>query len=94
MWTDVPVRRGAQRNSVWIGTAVGEEAEGRQGMDCEVGRRDASPFLRLYARRPAARKCRSADDTGYRGLPSDRPQVGKGSEVHRNAGGRRCGGAS
>ncbi len=56
---------------------MGEEEDGRQGMACEVGRRDAQTFGRLYARLPDARKYRRDGYSVYRGLPSDRHPVGK-----------------
>ena len=47
MWTYVGVRRGENRRSAWIWTAVVEEWDGSRRADFEVGRRDAETFLRL-----------------------------------------------
>ena len=86
MWTYVSVRRGVRRNSVWIWTAVVEDADGSKWMDYEVGGRDESTFLRLFSRLPDAKAYRSDAYEVYGWLPSDRHVVGKGGEVNRNEG--------
>ena len=86
MWTYVGVRRGQERRSVWVWTAVVEEQDGRRWSDFEVGGRDYETFIRLYRRLPAAERCRSDLYRVYGWLPSERHVVGRGSEVNRNEG--------
>ena len=86
MWTYVGVRRGENRRSVWIWTAVVEEWDGSRWADFEVGRRDAETFLRLLRRLPKAAKYRSDHYSAYSLLHPVSHVKGKGSEVNRNEG--------
>ena len=86
MWTYVGVRRGENRRSAWIWTAVVEEWDGSRWADFEVGYRDAETFLRLFRRLPEAAKYRSDHYEVYSHLPPARHVKGKGSEVNRNEG--------
>lgn len=86
MWTYQGSRRRGLRHSVWVWTAVVEEANGRRWADFEVGDRDYETFIRLYRRLPEAQRYRSDQYHVYEWLPSDRHVVGKGSEVNRNEG--------
>ena len=86
MWTYVGVRRGENRRSVWIWTAVVEEWDGSRWADFEVGRRDAETFLRLLRRLPKAAKYRSDRYSAYSVLHPVSHVKGKGSEVNRNEG--------
>ena len=86
MWTYVGVRRGENRRSVWIWTAVVEEWDGSRWADFEVGYRDAETFLSLLRRLPKAAKYRSDRYEVYSLLPPTRHVKGKGSEVNRNEG--------
>ena len=82
MWTYVGVRRGENRRSVWIWTAVVEEWDGSRWADFEVGRRDSETFRRL----PKAAKYRSDRYSAYSVLHPVSHVKGKGSEVNRNEG--------
>ena len=86
MWTYVGVRRGENRQSVWIWTAVVEEWDGSRWADFEVGGRDLETFMRLLRRLPKAAKYRSDHYVVYSHLPPVRHEKGKGSEVNRNEG--------
>ena len=86
MWTYVGSRRKGKRNSVWIWTAIVEQADGIRWADYEVGGRDEATFLRLYERLPDAKRYRSDDYNVYRWLPRNLHKVGKGGEVNRNEG--------
>ena len=86
MWTYVGVRRGENRRSVWIWTAVVEESDGERWMDFEVGGRGRETFVKLYKRLPEAEKYRSDAYEVYEWLESGSHVVGKGSEVNRNEG--------
>ena len=86
MWTYVGVRRGEKRNSVWIWTAVVEEANGERWSDFEVGSRERETFLRLLDRLPCSEGYRSDAYEAYGWLDPGVHVVGKGSEVNRNEG--------
>ncbi len=86
MWSYVRVRKGKKRRSVWVWTAMVEEADGSVWFDFEVGDRDLLTFHRLLSRLPAAEKYRSDGYEVYGHLPDDRHKRGKGSEVNRNEG--------
>ena len=86
MWSYVGARRKEKRRECWVWTAVVEEADGRQWVDFEVGDRSEATFLRLYGRLPEAEKYRTDAYQVYGWLPTDRHEVGKGSEVNRNEG--------
>ena len=86
MWTYVGSRRRGKRNSVWVWTAVVEEADGSRWMDYEVGDRSEDTFLRLYEQLPAAKCYRSDLYRVYEWLPRNLHKVGKGGEVNRNEG--------
>ena len=59
MWTDQQARRGAQRQELWIWTAVVAEPDGRRWADFAVGDRSENTFQELYARLPEAELYRS-----------------------------------
>ncbi len=86
MWSYVRVRKGKKRRSVWVWTAMVEEADGSVWFDFEVGDRDLLTFHRLLSRLPAAEKYRSDGYEVYGHLPDERHERGKGSEVNRNEG--------
>ena len=86
MWTYLGVRRGKNRQSAWIWTAVVEEWDGSRWADFEVGYRDAETFLRLFRQLPEAAKYMSDHYEVYSRLPPARHVKGKGSEVNRNEG--------
>ena len=84
-WTRVGARRGENRRSARIWTAV-VEWDGSRRADFEVGYRDAETFLRLLRRLPDAAKYRSDHYEAYSRLPPARHVKGKESEVNRNEG--------
>ena len=86
MWTYVGVRKGKKRRSVWVWTAMVEEADGNVWFDFEVGDRDLLTFHRLLRRLPAAERYRSDGYEALGYLPASRHERGKGSEVNRNEG--------
>lgn len=87
MWTYVGIRRGKRRRSVWIWTAVVEEADGSRWRDFEVGDRGAATLMRLYRRLPDAELYMSDSYGAYRLiLPRARHVVGKYGEVNWNEG--------
>ena len=79
-------RRKGLRRSVWIGTAVVEETDGRRWRDCAVGARDRETFLRRSRRLPDAHRYRRDPYAGYGGLPPARPVVGQGGAVNKHEG--------
>ena len=87
MWSYLGVRKGEKRRSVWVWTAMIEEADGSRWFDFEVGDRDLLTFHRLLRRLPAAEKYRSDGYEVYGCLlPAERHARGKGGEVNRNEG--------
>ncbi len=87
MWTYLNARSGEGRNSVFVWTAIVEEADGSRWADYEVGGRDVETFMRLYRRLPGAALYRSDDYSVYAScLPSERHVAGKGGAVNRNEG--------
>ena len=87
MWTYLNVRKGKSRNSVFIWTAVVEEAGGARWVDYEVGGLDAETFMRLYRRMPSAGEYRTGGYAVYAScLPPGRHVEGKGGAVNRNEG--------
>ena len=79
-------RRGENRRSVRIWTAVVEEWDGSRWADFEVGSRDMETFVRLLRRLPKAAKYRSGHCEAYSLLHPTSHSKGKGSEVNRNEG--------
>ena len=73
LWNYRGVRRGEQRESRWIRTAVAAERDGRRWVDLAVGDRSENTFLRWYDRLPAtaAVYC-SRRYAVYRRFPQDR----------------------
>ena len=86
MWSYVGVRKGENRRSVWVWTAMVEEADGSVWFDFEVGDRDLPTFHRLLRRLPSAERYRSDGYEVYGHLPAKCHERGKGSEVNRNEG--------
>ena len=86
MWSYLGARRKGLRRSVWIWTAVIEEADGRRWVDFEVGNRSEATLLRLYERLQEAAQYRSDDYKVYGWLPRNRHLAGKGGAVNRNEG--------
>ena len=64
MWTCLNARSGENRNSVFIWTAIVEEADGTRWADYEVGDRDVETFMRLY-RDSRPRRCTGPTTTRY-----------------------------
>ncbi len=85
-WTYLGCRKGEQRQSLWIWTAVVVESDGRWWRDFEVGGRDTETFLRLPARLPETAKYSTDRYEVYNWLPPDRHVVRKGREANRNEG--------
>ena len=85
-WTYLGCRKGEQRQSVWIWTAVVVESSGRRWRDFAVGGRDTKTFRRWLARLPAAAKYSADRYEVYNWLPSDRHVARKGREANRNEG--------
>ena len=79
-------RKGKNRRSARVWTAMVEEADGSARFDFEVGDRDLPTFHRLLRRLPPAEKCRSDGYEALGHLPAGRRERGKGSEVNRNEG--------
>ena len=87
MWTYQQARRGAQRQDLWIWTAVVEEPDGRRWADFAVGDRSENTFQQLYARLPEAELYRTDAYAVYGSwLPPGRHVVGKGGAVNWNEG--------
>ena len=78
MWTYVGARRGENRRSVRIWTAVVEEWDGSRWADFEVGGRDMETFVRLLRRLPKAAKYRSGHYEGVQPLASGKSRKGEG----------------
>ena len=83
----VGTRQRVKRNSVWIWTAVVEEADGIRWVEFEVGGRDETAFLmRLYNRLPESDRYSTGAYEVYKWLPANRHVVGKGRKANRNEG--------
>lgn len=86
MWTYLRVRRGPDRDSVWIWTAVVEKPEGSPAVLFDVGDRSEATFLRLVAQLPLAETYHSDGYEVYSWLPRTQHETGKYGRVNRNEG--------
>ena len=78
LWTYRGVRRGEQRESRRIGTAVVAEKDGRRWVDLAEGDRSENTFLRWYDHLPEAAVYCSDRYAVYRWFPQDRHCAGRG----------------
>lgn len=80
MWTYANVRKGPNRNSVWIWTAVVDDDH----VVFEVGDRSEQTLIRLCDRLPVAKRYHTDGYEAYNWLPRNQHEVGKYGKVNHN----------